>query len=139
MQSCCKPLQAGPSTVHELVSKDDEEGVQVLLAAGTPVDIRDDEGCTALHFAADRGHVAIAQALIRAGADVNAQDNDGQAPLHYAALCAQEEVRRSVGACDAGVGACSRSFAWVEGSKTVATKAGHHGVGVYNQTAGRPF
>jgi hypothetical protein len=42
-------------------------------------------GFTPLHYAASRGHVAIAWLLLRAGADPNAQATDKSAPLHAAA------------------------------------------------------
>lgn len=45
---------------------------------------RDTEGCTALHWAADKGHEAMVRVLLDHGADVNATDIDGQRPLEYA-------------------------------------------------------
>lgn len=87
----------GPAGIHELAGQDDIEAISELLASGVDVNARDDEGCTALHFAADRGAAGAAQLLLSAGADVNAQDGDGQTPLHYAALCENEEVRGSAG------------------------------------------
>ncbi|KAK1936142.1 ankyrin repeat containing protein [Babesia divergens] len=49
---------------------------------------RTSEGLTALHIAADRGHLSIAKCLISHGADVNAVDNHGETPL-FAAMEAQ--------------------------------------------------
>jgi ankyrin repeat protein len=43
------------------------------------VDERDDQGCTALHFAADRGCDATARQLLSAGAQV--QSTEGQGSL----------------------------------------------------------
>lgn len=70
----------------------DTAAVESLLAGGVEVDSRDGSGCTALHFAADRGSSEVARLLLLRGADINAQDEDGQTPLHYAALCKQVQV-----------------------------------------------
>lgn len=47
-------MQASDS-LHIRASEGDLAGVQKLLKSGTAVDQRDDQGCTALHWAADRG------------------------------------------------------------------------------------
>ena len=61
-----------------------------------PLDLRlaDECGRTALHWAADGGHVHVATALIKMGADVDAVDDDGQTALHYAATCERAEMCR---------------------------------------------
>lgn len=51
-----------------------------------------DDGMTALHWAADRGHVDVAKLLLDNSADVNARDECGQTPLHYAASCGHEAI-----------------------------------------------
>lgn len=45
---------------------------------------RDSEGCTALHWAADKGNRDMIRILLECGADVDAVDVDGQRPLEYA-------------------------------------------------------
>ncbi len=45
----------------------------------------DEDGWTPLHWAAYKGHAAIAQVLITAGAEVNSKNNNGETPLHVAA------------------------------------------------------
>lgn len=45
---------------------------------------RDAEGCTPLHWAADKGNIAMVRLLLNHGADVHAVDIDGQRPLEYA-------------------------------------------------------
>ncbi len=57
---------------------------KVLAEDKSCVNLSDNEGRTALHFACVLGQVAIAKALIKAGADVNAKDKKGNTPLHYA-------------------------------------------------------
>ncbi len=43
-----------------MASEGDVDGVAAALAAGVAVDLRDDaDGCTALHWAADRGHLEV--------------------------------------------------------------------------------
>ena len=66
--------------------------VVASLEGGAAVDGVDEEGCTALHFAADRGHVDIIEVLVGRGASVDARDLDGQTPLHYAALCDRRDA-----------------------------------------------
>lgn len=79
-------------TLHEIAGKGLVDEICHFLAAGMPVDERDDNNSTALHFAADRGQVEAAVQLLQSGADVNARDDIGQTPLHYAALCGHEQV-----------------------------------------------
>lgn len=47
-------MQASDS-LHIRASEGDVAGVQQLLKSGIAVDQRDNQGCTALHWAADRG------------------------------------------------------------------------------------
>ena len=66
------------------------EVLQVLLAAGTSlgldlVDVKENDGSTALHEAAEYGHIEAAALLLERGANVNALENLGNMPLHIAA------------------------------------------------------
>jgi ankyrin repeat protein len=111
-------MQAASSSLpedamHELAGQGDVMGVARLLGAGSwPLDLRDESGCTALHFAADRGQCEVVELLVSAGSDDNASDEDGLTPLHYAAMCGQEQVGRPVrGGRDgrmSGTGVCPR-------------------------------
>ncbi len=58
--------------------------VKALVARGTPVDLRNNHGATALHAAAVGGHVDVIELLLAAGADVNAVDWRDNSPLHNA-------------------------------------------------------
>ncbi len=63
--------------------------VQLLLASGARVDVRDVNGCTAMHLAAELGterHMAVVRLLFEAGADVNASNCLQKSPLHLAAV-----------------------------------------------------
>lgn len=66
-------------------SDGDLEAVQSMLEYGTDPNVADDEGWTALMWAAQLNDTAIASALIEAGADPNLQDSYGWTPLMSAA------------------------------------------------------
>eukprot|EP01043_Picozoa_sp_COSAG02_P039918 COSAG02_NODE_3189_length_7205_cov_21.754011_1_plen_993_part_00 len=58
--------------------------VEKLLAAGANVNTADNDGKTALHFAAQRLEDAVVNKLLVAGAEANIADKDGQTPLYLA-------------------------------------------------------
>jgi ankyrin repeat protein len=73
--------------LHSAVRAGSLSEVQRLIAAGVPVDVRDDLGSTPLLDAAWAGNIDIADFLIRHGADVNAHHWEaGSTPLQYAVL-----------------------------------------------------
>jgi outer membrane protein assembly factor BamB len=55
--------------------KGDAAAVEAVLAKGVDVNVRTDYGATALHFAADKGHVAVVRVLLRHKANVNLKDS----------------------------------------------------------------
>lgn len=57
--------------------------VQVLINKGTPVDITDENGATALHYACHRNRARLASVLLHNGANPNAKDNEKFSPLTY--------------------------------------------------------
>jgi ankyrin repeat protein len=63
------------SIVQLMVNHKDEE----ILS------FRDENGSSALHFAAERGHVATARLLSDLGAEIDMKDDNGYTPLHLAA------------------------------------------------------
>ncbi|WP_242101847.1 ankyrin repeat domain-containing protein [Lysobacter sp. M2-1] len=65
--------------------EDDAAGVLLLLKHKARIDARDARGRSALHEAAQAGHVEIMAALLAAGADVHASDAAGRTPLLDAA------------------------------------------------------
>lgn len=84
----------GGVSIQEAAGQGDLETLKALLAANkSALNSRDESGCSALHFAADRGQAAVVQLLVEAGANLNAADADGQTALHYGAMCGHEEVR----------------------------------------------
>ena len=69
----------------------DDAALLQLLKAGADKDEADEEGRTALHFAAGYGEIKCAEALLEAGAAVDAADNNSNTALHYAAGYGQDE------------------------------------------------
>ena len=80
----------------------------MLTEGGTDIHMRDEEGATPLHLAAEFGRADYAQLLLERGADVNAKDREGATPLHWAV---------------AGKGA-SRDFDARAGSEKAAKQSG---------------
>ncbi len=70
------PGRARTLELFAAVKAADAARVRELLASDPGlVRARDDEGATALHHAAERGHRGIVSLLLDAGADVNARDD----------------------------------------------------------------
>lgn len=69
------------------------------------LDEQDEAGCTALHYAADRGHAAAVRWLVEQGADVTIRDDAGCTALHLAAASGKAEAAQALvssGSCDTG-------------------------------------
>jgi len=65
--------------------------IEKLLAAGATIDMKNNDGDTALHIAASLvaaslGHIDAVKKLLEKKADVNATQKDGYTPLHVAAF-----------------------------------------------------
>ena len=70
----------------------DAAGVRAALEAGGSVGGADEDGATALHFAADAGCEGCVRLLLDAGADVDAVDKEGGTPAAYARAAGRERV-----------------------------------------------
>ncbi|XP_049839689.1 poly [ADP-ribose] polymerase tankyrase-1-like isoform X7 [Schistocerca gregaria] len=82
--------------------------VQTLLAAGADLEVRDSDGYTALHWAAERGHVDVATCLLEGGAEVDATNDSRITPLHRAAQSGHAAVVRLLAASSARTDARNR-------------------------------
>ena len=61
------------------------ENIQCLYELGANLDVADNEGRTALSYAAERSHIPVIQTLLDVKANPNKIDGKGRTPLHYAA------------------------------------------------------
>jgi ankyrin repeat protein len=68
------------------------EHAVALLVSHSNLEARDDEGNTALTYAALNDRTDVIDILFKAGADVNTFDSDGQTPLHHAVREDQTEA-----------------------------------------------
>ncbi len=66
--------------------------IKKLLEKGADPNVRNEEGLTPLHIAAQKGQGKVADLLLSYGADVNARDYDGWTPLHWAVFWGKTEV-----------------------------------------------
>lgn len=81
------------SSFTDLVKNGDLAKVNQLIKNGIDVNMLDlKNGYTALHYAAEYGHLTIAELLLANGADVHAKNNQGQTPLHCAIYSKSEEI-----------------------------------------------
>lgn len=76
--------QIVPMTIQDAADVDAIDIVRQRLDEGVSPDAVDENGSTALHQAARRGHLAIAELLVERHADLNARNNTGATPLHWA-------------------------------------------------------
>ncbi|XP_015190369.1 PREDICTED: acyl-CoA-binding domain-containing protein 6 [Polistes dominula] len=88
-----KELLDTDKTFLDWIKEGNQEKVrEILLKNSTLTNVLDKDGLLPIHWAADRGHVAIIEYLIQHGANINSRDIDGQTPLHYAASCGHVDV-----------------------------------------------
>ena len=78
-------FSAARSPVADAANLQDLKTVRQLLRAGADVNAAQGDGMTALHWAAERGDVALAEILLYAGASISAGTRIGHyTPLHIA-------------------------------------------------------
>ncbi|KAI0033404.1 ankyrin [Vararia minispora EC-137] len=82
------------SELHRLAVEDDAFSLCNLIdqTAGLDVNERDQYGYTALHLAADRGHLTTVKALIAKGADATLKDPDEMNALDLAKCAGHDEI-----------------------------------------------
>jgi uncharacterized protein len=99
----------GYTALFAAANRDDPALLDILLAAGAPVDQAPEDGVTPLMAAAARGNIAHVERLLAAGAKVSAVSRNGDTPLHYAALKGEPAVLQKLLAAGADVNAANRS------------------------------
>jgi ankyrin repeat protein len=73
------------------VIDEENEVVKLLLENGANVNIQDDNGYTALHFASKENLLDVAKLLLEHGANTNTQDVHGNTPLFWAVFKSKGE------------------------------------------------
>ena len=68
------------------------EVVKALVELGADVHARTQAGCTALHGAAEAGHVEAVKALVQRGADLDALEHRGNSALALATVNGHNHV-----------------------------------------------
>jgi ankyrin repeat protein len=82
-----------PDPLLDAVKRNDVATVRSLLQSRKDPNTAQPDGLTALHLAAELGHIEIAKHLVDAGATVNASTPlEGYTPLHLAAGSARTEM-----------------------------------------------
>ena len=77
---------SGRTLLSKMVVFGDAHMIEWMLAKHPSLDIQDNNGWTALHFAAQSQELEVAEKLLRAGAAVDTQDAYGSTPLWRAAF-----------------------------------------------------
>ncbi|KAK4063062.1 hypothetical protein Trihar35433_8857 [Trichoderma harzianum] len=73
------------SPLHAAIWAGREIIVKLLLTHGADVEMRDEEGSTALHIASTSNQTSMIEILLSNGADIKSQGEDGYTALHFAA------------------------------------------------------
>ncbi|XP_061171192.1 transient receptor potential cation channel subfamily A member 1 homolog isoform X1 [Saccostrea echinata] len=86
-------------TLHQCARNGDTRSMEILLKSITgnvrkKINMRDEEGVTAMHYAARYNQYEIVKLLHNFGADINSLDEEALTPLHYAARYKREKQRR---------------------------------------------
>jgi hypothetical protein len=92
--------------LHDAAVVGDVVTIRRLVAEGADVNAkREGERTSALHVAAENGHVAVSRLLVELGADKEASTAHGLRPLHTAAYNNQAEVVKTLVELGADMGA----------------------------------
>ena len=103
--SAVKPTARVAPAVADAAMQGDLAKVRALLAQQSDVNVAQGDGMTALHWAADRGDVAMTALLLRSGAKLTGTTrNGGYTPLHVAARAGHGAVVQALLGAGADVG-----------------------------------
>lgn len=93
---CCKPLDITVLQIrplHGAVISGDLQKIRSEISKGAWLDLKNESGWTALHYAVVKNNPEIINLIIKAGADINLREEKrGQTPLHFAALTGKKEA-----------------------------------------------
>lgn len=64
----------------------------MITLSGAELEARSNDGSTALHLAASKGHVEVMQLLMDRSADLDALNIAARSPLHVAILSSQQDA-----------------------------------------------
>lgn len=95
MSNTDEHLDDADKTIFDWVKEGNTEKVREFAQKSSLADsnMTDSEGMGLIHWAADRGNLAMLKCLVKdLMADVNMRDGDGQTALHYAASCGHADV-----------------------------------------------
>ena len=70
--------------IHKAAKAGDTKKVDAFLKTGVQVNVKDKNGNTPLHLAAQNEHLQVVKLLIKNGADVNIKNKKNQTPLNVA-------------------------------------------------------
>ncbi len=103
--SAVKPTARVAPAVADAAMQGDLAKLRALLAQQSDVNVPQGDGMTALHWAADRGDVAMTALLLRSGAKLTGTTrNGGYTPLHVAARAGHGAVVQALLGAGADVG-----------------------------------
>ncbi len=91
----CQRRSDGATALHVAASRSPYRNMRRmawLIAHGADVNIRRNDGSTALVVAMNRDRLDAVKYLLEHGADVNTQNKDGMTPLYYAAWRGRKEL-----------------------------------------------
>ena len=86
---------AAPSPIADAAARGDAAGVRALIAKKADVNAPQNDGATALHWAAFRGNLELAEILLRAGANPKAANREGATALWIASVNGDHVAREA--------------------------------------------
>lgn len=112
----------GSYAIFKALGEDQMQMFTLLIDNGADVNVKDEQGNTPLHYAAQEGQTEISRILISKGADVNAKGFEDATPLHAAAIGGNKDVVVSL--LDAGADVDAENY--MERTPLhLAAKSGH--------------
>jgi len=84
--------KSGKIPVALAVSENRKDAALQLIALGSPLDVKDDEGMTILHWASGNGYEEIVRLLVSRGAHLDEKDAKGRVPMHLAAAAGHKKI-----------------------------------------------